>query len=81
MLTLIKNDEGLINDMVNLCCEEGDFRAAEEKLKLLIYLNPANTEYQSRLEDILLKDADQSFMDGNLETAKEKLKELTKLNP
>ena len=80
-LTLIKNDEGLINDMVNLYYEDGDFRAAEEKLKLLINLKPTNTAYRSRLEDILLKDADQSFMDGNLETAKEKLKELTKLNP
>lgn len=80
-LTLIKNDEGLINDMVNFYCEEGDFRAAEEKLKLLINLKPTNTAYRSRLEDILLKDADRSFMDGNLETAKEKLKELTKLNP
>ena len=80
-LTLIKNDEGLINDMVNLYYEKGDFRAAEEKLKLLINLKPTNTAYRSRLEDILLKDADQSFMDGNLETAKEKLKELTKLNP
>ena len=37
-LTLIKNDEELINDMVNLYYEEGDFRAAEEKLKLLINL-------------------------------------------
>ena len=80
-LTLIKNDEGLINDMVNLYYEDGDFRAAEEKLKLLINLKPTNTAYRSRLEDILLKDADRSFMDGNLETAKEKLKELTKLNP
>src|SRR3989339_213662 len=80
-LTLIKNDEELINDMVNLYYEKGDFRAAEEKLKLLINLKPTNTAYRSRLEDILLKDADQSFMDGNLETAKEKLKELTKLNP
>lgn len=80
-LALVKNDEELINDMVNLYYEEGDFGAAEEKLKLLINLKPANTAYRSRLEDILLKDADRSFMDGNLETAKEKLKELTKLNP
>ena len=81
MLTLIKNDEELINDMVNFYCEEGNFKAAEEKLKSLINLKPSNTEYRSRLEDILLKDVDHSFMDGNLEIAKEKLKELTKLNP
>ena len=80
-LTLVKNDEELINDMVNLYYEEGDFRAAEEKLKLLINLKPANTAYRSRLEDILLKDADQSFMDGKLEISRERLKELIKLNP
>ena len=81
VLTLIKNDEGLINDMVNFYCEEGDFRAAEEKLKLLINSKPTNTEYRSKLEDILLKDVDQSFMDGKLEISREKLKELIKLNP
>ena len=81
VLNLTKNDEELINCMVNLYCEEGDFRAAEEKLKLLINLKPANAEYRSRLEDILSKDADKSFMDGNLEIAKENLKELIKLNP
>lgn len=80
-LNLKKNDEELISDMVNLYYEEGNFKAAEEKLKSLINLKPANTAYRSRLEDILLKDADRSFMDGNLEIAKEKLKELTKLNP
>ncbi|MBI2472031.1 MAG: protein kinase [Planctomycetes bacterium] len=80
-LNLKKNDEELINDMVNFYFVEGNFKAAEEKLKSLINLKPANTAYQSRLEDLLLKDADQSFMDGNLEIAKEKLKELIKLNP
>ena len=46
-------------------------------------LNDLAAAYRRKrmIEDILLKDADQSFMDGNLETAKEKLKELTKLNP
>lgn len=80
-LNLIKNDEGLINYMSNLYLEEGNFDAAEEKIKFLINLKPTNPEYRSRLEDMLLKGADQSFIDGNLETAREKLKELIKLVP
>jgi len=81
VLTLVKNDEEILRDMVNLYCEEGYFTAAEEKLKLLISLKPSNAEYQSKLENILMKDADQSFMDGGMETAREKLKELIRLNP
>lgn len=80
-LTLVKDDEELIGDMINFYCETGNFAAAEEKLRSLINSKPSNAAYRSQLENILLKDADQSFMNGSLETAGEKLKELIRLNP
>ena len=80
-LNLVKNDEELINYMATLYVEEGNLHAAEEKIKLLINLKPANSDYRSRLENILLKGVDHLFMDGNLEAARDKLKELTNLNP
>ena len=46
-------------------------------------LNDLAAAYRRKrmIEDILLKDADQSFMDGNLETAKEKTKRTNKTKP
>lgn len=81
VLSLVKKDEELISYMTSLYLERGDFNSAEEKIKLLMTLKPANLEYQSRLEDILLQAVDRLFMEGNLELAREKLKKLIELRP
>ncbi len=81
VLNMVKNDEMLLRYTADLYLEDGNFDAAEEKIRLLKNLKPENTEYQAKLEDILLKIADYSFMEGNLEIAEIKLKSLTELKP
>ncbi|MEK6590077.1 MAG: protein kinase [Nitrospinota bacterium] len=81
LLSLIKNDEGILNYMINLYIEEGDFKSAEEKVRILLSLKPSYQEYKSRLEDILLKVINHSFKEGNLDLVRDKLKNLIELRP
>jgi len=81
ILNQVKDDEELIDYVANLCLEEGDFAAAEEKIKTLISLKPKVPAYQAKLETLLLEAVDRAFMEGNLVVAKEKLKQLMELKP
>ena len=81
VLAFLKNDEELLKYVMNLYLETGDISGAEDKIKTLLTLKPANAEYKTRLEEILVKTADRLFKEGKMEVVIEKLKNLIELRP
>lgn len=81
VLSQVKDDENLISYTANLYQEEGDFNAAEEKMRTLVNVKPKEPSYRLKLEQLLLEAVDRLFMEGNLTAAKEKVNQLIELNP
>ena len=74
-------DKNIINYLIDLYIDTGNLEQAETKLDHLLEIEPNNTNYQNKLQQVLARLISNSFHDNLLDLCISKIENLIKLRP